>query len=472
MVNFESKYFHLKYEFDTLKSNFDQILETNKQIISKNKILLKENEEFKKTIIDLKLQIEKLTVKSNEPSSSKPDYLKPNSKPQNHKISGQKKGHKGISRKTPKTIDEERHYFAQDTCDKCGSSNLKLAKTRQKTITDLIFKLVNTKEYLYDKKCINCGNIIKAISPNGDSQSPYGKNAKSLFAYLRSKCGLTLRPAEVLFTHYFGLKITDSTISNNEIKMSKLSKQKYHFYLEIIKNSTFSHKDETSFRIKGKTHWIWIYDNLSTVFYRLSDNRGKKTLISDFGNNPNQISINDCYGAYNLFKNQQICWAHIIRECEAHSRKIDASKNEKIFYKKIKKLFHLAKTYIQKQESLMKRKKKKALFESRLMNIMISIRKKTDFLRRMFKRLNKYIESTFLFVQFLELNPTNNLAERGLRPFVIHRKASFGSQSEEGGQAKVILKTVFENAKREGKLFSEALDFVFEKKKKNILLKK
>jgi len=467
-----SELLFLNEKVSTLEQKFNLILKLNQKLISelktKDKIIL----ELKKENTELKLKVEKLTVKSNEPSGSKPDYLKPSSNPKTWKSSGQKNGHVGLSRKNPKKIDKEEHYHTPDICPDCKSKNLKSIKIRTKIISDLKFEIIHIKEFLHDKKCTSCGAKIKAISPNGDSQSPYGKNLKTLLIYLRNKCGNTLRPLETLFSEFFGIKISDSSISNNEINLSKFAKLKYESYLDEIKNSKFSHKDETSYRVGGKTFWIWVYDSIKRVFYRLTDNRGKRTLITDFGENPKQISINDCYTSYNLFKLQQICWAHILRECEFHAKKDEATKDEKLFYKKIIKLFHLAKKSRLIKKSIIEKQKLRKEFESSLIEILISIKDKTDFLRRMCNRLDKNIINTFLFVEDLDIDPTNNLAERDLRAFVIHRKASFGSFSENGGQAKVIFKTIFENERRDGKLFSDALNFLFENFKSDLLMSK
>ena len=468
----DSEIRHLKEELRNKKKEKKIISDLNKILRSSLKQKKLELKNKDKEISKLKLKLEKYEVKSNEPSGSKPDYLKNSSDKKTWKKSGQKKGHKGNSRKTPDKIDSEKHYYPKtNSCPKCGSNNLISIKIRTKVISDLIFQILNVKEYLHDKKCKECNYKIKVISPNGDSQSPYGKNIKTLFLYLRNKCGNTIRPLEILFSDFFGIKISDSSISNNEITLSKLAKQEYESYLSKIQKSNFSHKDETSYRVGGKTFWIWVYDNLKTVFYRLTDNRAQKTLISDFGENPKQISINDCYASYNIFSLQQICWAHILRECESHAKKDGATKNEKYFYKEILKLFKLAKKQRLKENSTEKRKILKKEFESKLIEILISTKSETDFLRRMSQRLDKHINHTFLFVENLEIDPTNNLAERDLRPFVIHRKASFGSFSEDGGQAKVIFKTIFENMFREGKLFSEALNFLFENLKTDLLPK-
>jgi hypothetical protein len=159
----------LTEKISSLERKFDLFLNLHKKIVSdfEIKINLKDKE-----ISELKLKVEKLTVKSNEPPGSKPDYLKSSSKPETWKSSGQKKGHKGTSRTSPEKIDKEKHYSASDTCPGCNSNDLKASKIRTKIISDLEFQIIHIKEFLHDKKCVNCGTKVKAISPHGASQSP------------------------------------------------------------------------------------------------------------------------------------------------------------------------------------------------------------------------------------------------------------------------------------------------------------
>jgi hypothetical protein len=72
-----------------------------------------------------------------------------------------------------------------------------------------------------------------------------------------------------------------------------------------------------------------------------------KVVTQDFGIECKQISINDCYGGYNRFKNQQICWVHIIREAESHSLKENTISTEKKFYKKLKTIYKSAMEFVE-----------------------------------------------------------------------------------------------------------------------------
>ena len=55
-----------------------------------------------------------------------------------------------------------------------------------------------------------------------------------------------------------------------------------------------------------------------------------------------------------------------------------------------------------------------------------------------------------MFVDDPRVPPTNNLAERAIRPLVVLRKLTFGSRSLGGGQRMADLMTVAETARRHG----------------------
>lgn len=464
MTDLKVRIIELEYENSTLRRDFNKVLELNSELRTIIKKQDTKIENLTSDVCNLKKELEKHKVKPNEPSGSKAFFEKKLSqKP--HKKSGQKKGHKGTSRKSPTKIHKILDYIP-NCCESCNSINLKNIKIRNKIISDLEFKVINSKENYHDMLCLDCGFETKPVSVHGTSKSPFGRTTQTLIAYLRSVCGDTLRPIENLFRDFFNLEISDSSISNNEIRLSKETLDEYNHYLKLVKSSSFSHKDETSYRVNGKNYWIWVYDSIKYVFYRMANSRGKKVVLEDFGHSNKQISINDCYGAYNDFENQQICFAHIMRESEAHAEKEGASREENNFFKGLKKLYSRACNFVLNNPSINLRKIEKYNLESELTNLMLSLNKKSDFLRKMCNRLNKRLNHCFLFVEVPGLPATNNQAERSLRPFVVHRKISFGSKSEDGALAKVVFKTMYENAKRSSINLIDSLNHIFESNSK------
>jgi transposase len=463
MTQFEARINELEYENSSLKRDLKIVLQLNQELRSENKQLKQKIEVLEVKVSKLQTELEKHKVKPNQPPSSKPYFEKNNSENPKTKP-GQKLGHSGISRTTPQEIHKTVEYRL-DSCQHCGSNELdQTPKPRSKVITDLEFKVVNTKEIYHDVICKTCGQKSMPVSIHGTSKSPFGKVFQTLITYLRSVGGVTIRPIENLFRDFFKLNVSDSSISNTEIRLSKYSLQEYNQYLELVKNAQFSHKDETSYRVNGKNHWVWVYDSIKHVFYRLDQSRGMTVLNTDFGLNSVQISINDCYAGYNRFKTQQICWAHLIREAEAHAEKENATIHERKLFYALQMLYKRAKDFVATDPNQELRQQERVALENTLSNIMRSLTTKSDFLERICHRLNERLMHCFLFVEIKGLPSTNNQAERSLRPFVIHRKISFGSKSIAGAQAKVIFKTIFENAKRQGQQLSNSLNHIYETK--------
>ena len=70
--------------------------------------------------------------------------------------------------------------------------------------------------------------------------------------------------------------------------------------------------------------------------------------------------------------------------------------------------------------------------------------------QRLAKRLHKYGQELLTFVEFEGVPPSNNHAEREVRPAVLMRKASYGSQSERGAATRGILMSVCRTLKHRG----------------------
>jgi len=345
---------HLEFQIKELEKqnkiliqlNKQQREEFNKKIKDRDIIIHQLIEQLKKqqkAMEKLQSQINKLD-NSNKPPSKKADWEKPKPKPTSKK-SGRKKGHKGVSRKTPKTIHRKVHYKPEE-CEHCGSKNLRTYKTRTKIITEILWQIENIKEIYHDRICKDCGKQTKPKSIHGDSKSPFGKNLQKLASYLKITGGMTYRPIENLFKDFFKIKKTDTTLINTNTRHAKKSYPKYLEYLEKIKTYMFSHKDETGWRIMGKLFYIWVYDCLDVVFYRIGT-REKKIIEQDFKNCKNQISVNDDYKAYYFFEYIQLCWAHILRKIKFEKEKEDCPEEIEFFYGRLCGIYICAKDFAQ-----------------------------------------------------------------------------------------------------------------------------
>ena len=74
-------------------------------------------------------------------------------------------------------------------------------------------------------------------------------------------------------------------------------------------------------------------------------------------------------------------------------------------------------------------------------------------------RINRHYTEWLVFVDDSRVPPTNNLAERALRPLVVLRKITFGHRSKGGAERMAKLMTIAETARRHG---HRASDIYFE----------
>jgi transposase len=80
---------------------------------------------------------------------------------------------------------------------------------------------------------------------------------------------------------------------------------------------------------------------------------------------------------------------------------------------------------------------------------------------KLHKRYLKHRQHLFVFLYRTDVEPTTNVAERALRPAVIHRKVTGGFRSQWGAEAYVALASVIDTAKLQGQSPFEAIQQLF-----------
>ncbi len=163
-------------------------------------------------------------------------------------------------------------------------------------------------------------------------------------------------------------------------------------------------------------------------------------LGKDFGG----ILSSDRYSAYNWLEvaQRQLCWAHLKREFTKISERSGISGQlGKALLAEQKKLFRLWHPVrdgtLERSEFICTvqpiRETVKALLEQGA-DYQIGSSEKTPLAKtvRSCRKLLKVEPAMWLFVTVVGLEPTNNATERAIRPAVLWRRTSFGSQSEAG----------------------------------------
>jgi hypothetical protein len=210
--------------------------------------------------------------------------------------------------------------------------------------------------------------------------------------------------------------------------------------------------DETGFKQgnsdgknpEGKKAWLWVAVTPLVTMFQVMLARSTEAAQSLLGEKFGGILNSDRYNAYNWLDvcQRQLCWAHLKREFTRMSERKGVSRQlGRDLLAQQKRLFRLwAKvrdgtlSFENFQTSVLPiRKRLKELLEEGAA-YEITPREKTPLAHtvRTCRQLLKVEPALWLFVAVKGLEPTNNAAERAIRPAVLWRKNSFGSQSEEG----------------------------------------
>jgi len=208
-----------------------------------------------------------------------------------------------------------------------------------------------------------------------------------------------------------------------------------------------------------KNSWLWTTVTGDHALYHADTSRGGKVISGLLGEAYTGTLVSDFYGGYTRIAtgDKQKCLAHLLRDLKDTAQG-HVSFAEGRFYPRCKQVI----------QAMIALKKKKPgmpvdMYKQQGQQLEECLRKiakgswKQPQARRMAKRLKCHTGSlsTFLWDDLVE--PTNNRAERALRPAVVARKISGGSRSLQGAQATAILLSVLRTACQQNKPLVETL---------------
>ena len=162
--------------------------------------------------------------------------------------------------------------------------------------------------------------------------------------------------------------------------------------------------------------------------------------------------VTDFWAAYDAVgRAKQTCGPHLLRELTAVDAGPDAGGDWAAFAKRLRRVFgdavRLELTRGVKPPDGYDRKLSR--LHGRVVELSVGDWANAH-ARRLAKRLSKYGEEWLTFVEFEGVPPSNNHAERGVRPAVLMRTASDGSPSERGAATRGIRMSVCRTLKNRG----------------------
>ncbi|MEK6868652.1 MAG: IS66 family transposase [Nanoarchaeota archaeon] len=332
---------------------------------------------------------------------------------------GQKEGHDGTTRAKPfPTMSIE---LIEEKCPSCNSKLGNPFKTISKIVEEIPEPqpVIVTEYKINHYKCKRCNKEVIAQSPFPE-QSNFGANTLAHVTLLKFDDRLPLKKVCSALKRQFNLDISSATVLDITRRVSDKLQPEYESIKNSLRRSKSVNIDETGMRVGGLNFHLWVFTNEGVTLYVIRKSRGKDVIEEVLGKNYKGVIGSDGWASYASYTDKiQRCWAHLLREAKYLANEHDSAKS---LYEGLKKIYEKA--------TGKKPPSKK--------DIIIEMQQWIDY-AQCYKELRKFaitigngIEHWFTFLDYKNVAPTNNRAERALREMIVQRKIMGTLRNEKG----------------------------------------
>jgi hypothetical protein len=275
--------------------------------------------------------------------------------------------------------------------------------------------------------------------------------------YLNKQLGL--RKTYDVLHQLTGLTLSPGGRSQAIARAAERLQPDYDTLLEQVRHSGTLHSDETSWWVAGDGYYLWVLTTDEHTYYRIVPARTQDAAKDLIGESFDGVLVTDCLNIYDgLNELQQKCYAHHLK---AISQALNTPAGEHSLYLlELRALLHIA---------MVLKEQMAPLKASTIATIRQWLEQRVDTLLRHPRgdpddpqgqqeekircRLSNQRDHLFTFLDYPDVEATNNAAERQIRPAVIARKISCGNKTLTGAHTWEILASLAATAKQQGTSF-------------------
>jgi len=337
-------------------------------------------------------------------------------------------------------VNEEVMFPFPEVCPECGGVEIKKneSKHARKIVKDLKFTPSGVKRWCVRYRsaryrCLQCSKTFLAAGYR-DLRSHFGSNLSSWAVYHHVALRESGRDIILSLNDIFSFSF-DSTILSSVIpRMATQHIATYERLKDKLRQGSLIHADETEGVVKGHSGYVWAFTNLEEVVYTYTPTR-EGTILEKLLDGFTGVLVSDFYAAYDSIKClQQKCIIHLMRDI-----------NNDIFHtpfdEELKQLAHRLVAVLKpiiatidkfglKHYHLKKHKEDVAGYFGYLSEQAF----RSEIAQKYQKRLLKYQDKLFVFLDHDGVPWNNNNAENAIKPFASRRRIIQASFSKRGLQ--------------------------------------
>jgi hypothetical protein len=359
-----------------------------------------------------------------------------------------------------------------ECCPYCGD---RLAAGRDEVIEQTIIEAPPVRPQVirlitHRNVCCRCRRQVASSHPLqvstacGAAGTHLGARALALAASLNKGLGLTMRKTCAVLHDLMGLALSPGGLAQALARVAEQLKADDEALLKMLKAEPVLHADETSWWVGRSGFSLWVLTNRAGTCYRVVPSRSRaaaEALMGDYKG----VLVSDCLNIYDeLTPLQHKCYAHHLKEIGKALE--DPKARASPYLQDLRALLHGA---------MALKAEMACLSASQVVGMRQALEASADRLlgaprtgtnanaeaaaleEKLRQRLLKQRDHLFTFLDHEAVEPTNNLAERQLRPAVISRKLSCGNKTERGATTWQVLASLAATCRQTGSSFADFL---------------
>lgn len=352
-----------------------------------------------------------------------------------------------------------------ERCGHCGSVNIREGQKVRRRVTDLHFTKSSIKrwgtEYTSSRYfCRDCGKtFLPQDWPN--FRGKYGDNLAAWCVYQNIACRQTMCQVIDTLHEVFGINVQRAKAHAFKKRIiSSYDGLNNDIYRHILRSPVL-YVDEGDVALRGSKGYVWVFATMDAVLYIYKDTRSGE-FLPQFLSGYSGVLVSDFYNAYGNIKcPQQKCLLHLLRDFnnDLQNNPYDTE------FKSIAQGFGcvlraivetidrygLTRWHLQKHKQLAGRFIRDACRRTFTSDVALGYQ----------KRLMKYGDRLFTFLDYDGVSWNNNCAENAVKHFMKYKRSGDGLFSKRSLEESLVMLSVLQTCKLNGTNF---LRFLLSKK--------
>jgi transposase len=297
---------------------------------------------------------------------------------------------------------------------------------------------VVTEHQLQHVQCTACGTTTCAGLPADVPAGAFGPRLQATVAVLSGRYRLSRREVVGVCTDVLGAPLAVGSVDRLCQATATTLAAPVAALAQAVQQAPYAHADETGWREGRQRRWLWVVVTAVATVFTLAPSRGSVVIQGLLGAAFAGYLITDRYSAYTWLApaRRQVCWAHLKRDFQ---KLVDAGgPGRAIGEEALRLLAGLFGAWADLRTDPTQRPRfvrRARQYQWRFRRLLeTGQQSRCDKTANFCTGLLKLWPALWTFVTIPGIEPTNNAAEQALRPAVLWRKGSFGTQSAAGNR--------------------------------------